>query len=81
MVARSGVVFLEIMEDILANCKAMICFGSFTVTSTIPVAVTSPATAGKIVTVPATAITTVLALDTHLPKPDDIVQEWSASST
>jgi hypothetical protein len=41
MVARSGVVLLASMTDILAN-PVEICFGSFTVTSTTLAAATSP---------------------------------------
>jgi hypothetical protein len=51
MVARSGVVFPASMADILAN-RVEICFGSFKVTSTVPVVTTSPVTSAKIVTAP-----------------------------
>jgi hypothetical protein len=72
MVARSGVVFLASMVDILAN-PMEICFSSFTATSTTLAAATSPAIAVKI---PATPVAPAsdLKSKTHLPKLYDIVQ-------
>jgi hypothetical protein len=65
------------MADILTN-PVEICFGSFTAAPTVPADRTSPATAVKIVTAPATAPTPTLVFDlaskTHPPKPYDIVQ-------
>jgi hypothetical protein len=73
MVARSGVVFLVSMTDILAN-PVEICFGSFTATSTTLAAVTSPTASVKAPTMPDTALSSIKKSKTHLPKPYDIVQ-------
>jgi hypothetical protein len=73
MVARSGVIFLVSMANILTN-PVKICFGSFTATSTVPAAMSSPMTAVKIVTTSAAAPVSDLASETHLPKPYGTVQ-------
>jgi hypothetical protein len=73
MVARSGVVFLTSMEDILAN-PVEICFSSFTVTSTTLAVATSPMVSVK---VPATSVAAPSSDEkskTHPTKPYDIVQ-------
>jgi hypothetical protein len=72
MVARSGVIFLASMVDILAN-PVEICFGSFTATSTMLAAATSPTVSVK---APATPVATSSASKkskTQLSKPYDIV--------
>jgi hypothetical protein len=73
MVARSGIVFPASMADILTD-PVEICFGSFTTTSTILAAVTSPAIAVKIPVTLVDAPSSHLKLKTHPPKPYDIVQ-------
>jgi glycine cleavage system protein P-like pyridoxal-binding family len=73
MVARSGVIFLVSMADILTN-PVEICFSSFTMTSTTLAAVTSPTVSMK---APATSVDTPISSKkskTHPPKPYDIVQ-------
>jgi hypothetical protein len=65
MVARFGVIFPASMADIFAN-RMEICFGSIMVTSTTLPAATSPAT-------PIAAPSSDLKLETHPPKPCDIV--------
>jgi hypothetical protein len=73
MVARSGVVFPASMADILAN-PMEIYFGSFTATSTVLVATTSPATAVKIPATPVAVPVFDLVSKTHPPRPYDIIQ-------
>jgi hypothetical protein len=73
MAARSGVVFLASMADILAN-PVEICFGSFTTTSTTLAVVTSPTASVKAPTTSNAAPNTGKKSKTHLPKPYDIIQ-------
>jgi hypothetical protein len=73
MVARSGVVFLVSMADILAN-PVEICFGSFTATSTTLAVATSPTSSVKAPVTPDAAPSSSKKSKTHPPKPYDIVQ-------
>jgi hypothetical protein len=72
MVARSGVVFLASMADIIAITME-ICFGSFTATSTALATTTSPATTVKIPATPVAVPVSDLESKTHPPKPYDII--------
>jgi hypothetical protein len=73
MVARSSVIFLASMADVLAN-PVEICFGSFTATSTTVAAATSPTAAMKALVTSDAAPGTSKKLKTHRPKPNDFVQ-------
>jgi hypothetical protein len=73
MVARSGLVFLAIMADILAN-HVEICFSTFTATSTTLATATAPTIAVKVPATSVAAPASDLKLRTHPPKPYDIVQ-------
>jgi hypothetical protein len=73
MVARSGVVFLASMVAILAD-PVEIYFGSFTVTSPVPVAMTSPVAARQVVVVLVTTTVFDPTMETRLPKPYDLIQ-------
>jgi hypothetical protein len=78
MVAQSGVVFSASMAAILAN--PVICFGSFTMTSSVPVTTTSSAVAGWAVTTSNATPVSVLVTETQPPKPMSLFREWSVSS-
>jgi hypothetical protein len=60
------------MVDILAD-PVEICFGSFTVTSTLMVAVTSPATFTKVPVASGAAPCSGQEPKSHQPKPYDLV--------
>jgi hypothetical protein len=61
------------MADILAN-PVEICFGSFTATSTMLAAATSPTVSMKVSVTPVTAHNSSHKSKDHPPKPYDIVQ-------
>jgi hypothetical protein len=73
MVARSGVVFPASMAAILAD-PVEIFFGSFTATSPVPVSTTSPVAARQVVVVLVTTTVFDPTMETHPPKPYDLVQ-------
>jgi hypothetical protein len=73
MAARSGIIFLVSMADILAN-PIEICFSSFTVTSTALVAATSPTASMEAPKTFDAALSSGKKSKTHPPKPYDIVQ-------
>jgi hypothetical protein len=73
MAARSGVIFPASMVDILAN-PVEIYFGSFTATSTVPAAATSPIASVKVPATSGVAPSSDRKSKTHPPKPYDIVQ-------
>jgi hypothetical protein len=73
MAARSGIVFLASMADILAD-PVEICFGSFTMTSTLQEAAISPATSAKVPVASGAAPSSGRESETHPPKPYDLVQ-------
>jgi hypothetical protein len=73
MTARLGVVFLASMADILAD-PVEICFGSFTTTSTLMAAATSPATSAKVPVASGATPCSGQESKYHPPKPYDLVQ-------
>jgi hypothetical protein len=73
MEARSGIVFPAGMADILAN-PVEIYFSSFTVTSTVLAAATSPTTSVKVLATSGVAPSSGQKSKTHPPKPYDLVQ-------
>jgi hypothetical protein len=73
MVARSSVVFPESMAAILTN-PVEICFGSFTSTSTVLAATTSPVVVAQITTMSVATPASDPASETDPPKPYDMIQ-------
>jgi hypothetical protein len=72
MVARSGVVFLASMADILTN-PVEICFGSFMTTSITLAAATSSTVSIKAPATPVATPSSSQKSKTHPPKPYEIV--------
>jgi hypothetical protein len=73
MVARSGVVFPTSMAAIQPN-PIEIQFGSFTATCTVAAIATSPVSTMEIAIASVATPDSDLALETHPPKPYNIVQ-------
>jgi hypothetical protein len=73
MAARSGIDFPTGMADNLAD-PVEICFGSFTATSTMLAAATSPVASAKAPTTLDAAPSSGKKLKTHPPRPYDLVQ-------
>jgi hypothetical protein len=73
MVARSNIVFPESMAAILTN-PVEICFGSFTLTSTVLAAMTSLVDVAQIATMSVATPASDPASETDPPKPYDMIQ-------
>jgi hypothetical protein len=61
------------MAVILAN-PVEICFGSFTATSPVPMTTSFPVATGQVDVVPVTTTISDPMIETHPPKPYDLIQ-------